>query len=555
MAGDNQGGEKNKKNRRNQLSLTPGVVGLFETAYAQHKEKQSKSGDNEPKIKVSTAISKLSFYYEKIRNAVDYKDEYLLRKTAIERILKRQIIIESVLQPAKSSKIAQHLMIELIRGEYLANNSVPEKKIDEVAKVVQKYIKLHNKAIRGSLASKRNKELSDWIIALMASEIEEELGRDKVVEKAISFMFQVLRDKVILPDDADYNQNKDIQIYVSIYRTFLKFDTDMVSFILFKSAVDSWKNAGEETIEKTARELDSIRATIENQVNSPISNKLKRVISRYTVFFEILTEVIKKDPVKAYSKASRDPDSFREMIRESCRKKYETVRAKIWRASFRSIVYIFITKSLLVFALEIPVINLLGESVNYISLAVNIGFPPLLLFSIIMTTKTPTSRNTQKIIEGIEGLVHPGKEVQAYRLRTSALRGKTLNTVFGIIYLGTFLITFGGIVWILNMIGFHFVSIVIFLFFLALVSFFSARIRKKAHELMVVEPKESIFRLFTDFFYTPVLAAGKWLSENFSKLNVFVIVLDFIIEAPFKFFVEATEEWSKYVKERREEIE
>jgi hypothetical protein len=47
---------------------------------------------------------------------------------------------------------------------------------------------------------------------------------------------------------------------------------------------------------------------------------------------------------------------------------------------------------------------------------------------------------------------------------------------------------------------------------------------------------------------------GKWLSENFSRVNVFVFVLDFIIEAPFKIFVEIAEEWTKYVRERKEEI-
>jgi hypothetical protein len=37
-------------------------------------------------------------------------------------------------------------------------------------------------------------------------------------------------------------------------------------------------------------------------------------------------------------------------------------------------------------------------------------------------------------------------------------------------------------------------------------------------------------------------------------VNVFVFILDFIIEAPFKIFVEITEEWTKYVKERKDDI-
>jgi len=57
-----------------------------------------------------------------------------------------------------------------------------------------------------------------------------------------------------------------------------------------------------------------------------------------------------------------------------------------------------------------------------------------------------------------------------------------------------------------------------------------------------------------DFLYTPVIAAGQWLSEKFSQINIFIFILDFIIEAPFKIFVEITEDWTRYVKERREDI-
>jgi hypothetical protein len=106
------------------------------------------------------------------------------------------------------------------------------------------------------------------------------------------------------------------------------------------------------------------------------------------------------------------------------------------------------------------------------------------------------------------------------------------------------LISFGAVVWGLNKINFNFVSITIFLFFLALISFFGLRVRRGS-ELMVVEPRENIFIFLTDFFYVPIIAVGKWLSQNFSKLNVL---------APFKLVVQMAEEWSKYVKERKDDI-
>jgi hypothetical protein len=50
------------------------------------------------------------------------------------------------------------------------------------------------------------------------------------------------------------------------------------------------------------------------------------------------------------------------------------------------------------------------------------------------------------------------------------------------------------------------------------------------------------------------VAVGKWLSEKFSRVNVFVFVMDFIIEAPFKILIDIAEDWTKYVKERKDEI-
>jgi hypothetical protein len=47
---------------------------------------------------------------------------------------------------------------------------------------------------------------------------------------------------------------------------------------------------------------------------------------------------------------------------------------------------------------------------------------------------------------------------------------------------------------------------------------------------------------------------GQWLSTRLSNINVFVFVLDFIIEAPFKTFVEIFEGWIYFIKEEREKI-
>lgn len=547
------------------MTVTNSTRRLFQAIYRE-QNKEEKEENGVPKIKVSELISKMAFYYEKIRNAVDYKEEHLLRKNAIVRILKRQIVIEGVVQEAKAEEAAKNLLTELIRAGYLPNNAIPETKIEELGKVIDKYIKLRRYGIKNIETAKvgaakavnnynaRN-ELTKWIISMLGCDLEERLGRSKVDQVVISNMYEILNPLLKLPDGSPYEQDKGIQLYIAIHRSLLKFDRDMAEFILFKYFNADWREASEEIIARTGGNLFVLREAINKQIEHHLSGQMNKIVRRYAVFFSILTDVISADPVGVYENFKSDPKAFPRDIKNICKKRYYSVRRKLWRAAARSIIYIFLTKSIFAFLLEIPASMWFGQETNPMSLAINISFPAALLFLIVLFTKLPSDKNAAKIIEGINEIVFRETERKELILfREPSKRGSVLSVIFGIVYSITFFFSFGVVIWALDKIGFSWVSITIFLFFLAFVSFFAVRIRKGTRELIVIEPKENILTFLSDFFYTPVVAAGKWLSAKFSRINVFVFIMDFIIEAPFKIFVEIAEEWTKYVKERREKI-
>jgi len=530
---------------------------LFQAVYYAQNPPAEASKDI-PRLSVSEIVSKMAFYYEKIRNTVEYKEEHLLRKNAIERILKRQIVIEGVISPgAKGAEIAEHLLTELIRAAYLPNNTIPETKINEFGKVIDKYISLRSYAVEGynSLQIKERNALTNWIIALAASDLEERLGRSQVDLVVIDYMYQALLEDISLEDASEYDTDREIQIFVAIHRSYLKFDRDMVSYILLKYFHPNWQQAGVEETANVGKNILAIKKEIDNQIDHPLASQVNRIVSRYTVFFQILNDVISNNPVKVYESFFKDPLAFSRMIKQAAGKKYQEAKSKLWRAAVRSILYIFITKSFFAFILEIPATRWFGEEINPMSLFINVTFPAILLFLIVLFSRMPSEANSLKIIEGIKEIVfEENKRKEPNRLRKPVKRSTFSNSMFGVIYAITFFLSFGAVIWALNAIYFSPVSITIFLFFLALVSFFSIRIRKNARELLILPPKENVFSFIADFFYVPIVSAGKWLSENFSKVNVFVFVLDFIIEAPFKVFVAITEEWTRYVKERKDEI-
>lgn len=529
---------------------------LFQSVFRDQNQPKKKDNDI-ARIKVSELISKMAFYYEKIRNSVDYKEEHLLRKNAIERILKRQLIIEGSMTVKNSKDVASHLLIELIRAAYLPNDTIPETKIDDIALVLEKYLKLRkfSQTSFKELAIKERREMNYWIISIAASDIEEQLGRSKSDLMVIDYMYELMTKYVELPDNFGEVKDRDIQIYLSIHRNYLKFDKEMLTFILFKYFNADWRNPSEEEIMAIGSKLLKLKAAIDNQLSHPLSGQLNRIAGRYTVYFTVLLDVIKENPVTVFENFKRDPKSFTRQIKQKALSRYQAARSRLWRAAVRSIIYIFITKSIFVILLEIPATKFFHEPLNIMALVINVSFPALLLFIIVLFTRLPSDTNTSIIVEGVEEIVFEEKKRQdAFRLRKPGKRGAALSGFFGVLYTITFFFSFGAIVLGLARIGFNWVSIILFLFFLAFVSFFSIRIRKGAKEYNILEPKENIFSLLIDFFYVPIIQAGKFLSEKFSRINVFVFVLDFIIEAPFKVLVEIAEEWTKYVRERKDDI-
>ena len=51
--------------------------------------------DQGPVVSVNKLTGKAGEFYEKVRYLIEYKDEHTIRRSAIERILKRKLLIEN----------------------------------------------------------------------------------------------------------------------------------------------------------------------------------------------------------------------------------------------------------------------------------------------------------------------------------------------------------------------------------------------------------------------------------------------------------------------------
>ena len=198
---------------------------LFQAVYNDIHAADDKN-DGLPHIRVSELISKMAFFYEKIRNAVDYDEDHLLRKNAIARILKRQVRIEGLLKVSSNEELAQHLLAELIRAGYLQNNHLPESKIKEVANILDKYLKLKDMVVKheennakAKRINKKSKELLKdktslivFLLNITACEIEEGLVQSRTKRAMVNVMFDAINRIIELPDDLPYSSDLQIQM-------------------------------------------------------------------------------------------------------------------------------------------------------------------------------------------------------------------------------------------------------------------------------------------------------------------------------------------------------
>ncbi len=512
---------------------------------ANQKDKVVKK-EGEELIKVNVMTSAISFMYEKVRTIVDYKEEHLLRKSAIFRILKRRF-----LESTDCYKMAENLIKELIGAKYLENNKIPETKIIEVAQVIEKYDFLYN-GVEEQKGLKRALKLYDWIIGLAAVEIERVLLPANKEKIFVRFMYDEIQARAEIASQDMTEEEKNMQIFLAVNRSLIKSDKPMLEYLILKLWYPEWKNNYKLFLPKFIDEIETIKEEIDKAINHKMANRLLKFCRSYSTMMIILQEVICQD-FKAGRELVNDIPLLENKIREVCHHKYQETKKRLKTHIWRAIVYIFLTKMLLALVIEIPFDYYILQSFNWLAIGINIAFPPLLMIFIASTIRTPSEKNTQAMIKGIYEIL-TGKIGEVKYIKEPKKRGWFTWILFNLIYLITFLVPFVFIVYFLDKIGFSYLSILLFLVFLSIVSFFGVRIRNSARELVVIKKKENIIGELFDFITLPFIRLGRWLSFNFSRINIFIFILDFIIEAPLKIILQAVEEWLAFFKEKKEDL-
>lgn len=510
-------------------NLTPAAQELIAAIEKNYLEKLS--WESQPKIHSRETISFFTFLYERLRNFVDYQEEHLLRRRAITRALNRRLLF-----PQPAEEMAQGLILELIRARYLPNNKIPQKKILETTQIIEKYL----------ILTRTLPEHRDLLINCAGREIEEHLTLDNELSLLL-FAQKAFKERVLVKDDAT--------LFIAFEEALSRADEATIRYHLLKLTISNWNETEENQIYKISQKINQINQEITNRLASAEKEPLVRRVRLEIAPYVILRDVIGLTEAN-FAKILTDPEFFEKTIREVAGVRYRKAATNLRTAAIQSFIYIFLTKMLFAFVIEVPYdLYVLGRF-NLLPLVINLLFPPFFMLVTTQTVTVPGFANTQRIIRELKNAIYsqPGLSIPRISIDFLGRVRPFLDLSFTFLYILTFVIVFGGVVLLLNKLQFSIASIAVFFFFVSTVAFFAFRIRRNFGDLTITAEKEGLLSGLFDFIAYPFIRLGYVFSRALSQFNIFVLILDLLIEAPLKMLFELIEEWFAFIRQKQEEI-
>ena len=172
--------------------------------------------------------------------------------------------------------------------------------------------------------------------------------------------------------------------------------------------------------------------------------------------------------------------------------------------------------------------------------------------------KTPTRENSFRILKKVQTILFEENPQLGSALTVKKKPSKTdpiLWGLFVVLWLLTFALSFGAMVFMLTKLRINPLSQAVFIFFLAIVSFISFRINRTANMYALKDKKETMSSLLFDFFFMPFIQVGSSLTSAISQLNIVLFIFDYIIETPFKGIFAFFEQWLLFLRTQREKLD
>ena len=509
-------------------------------------------------IHVDEVALKVAAFYEKIRTIVDWKEEHLIRRSAIIRKLKRRFLNLELNSSYEKEEIAEPLILELIRGGHFQNDSIEELKIANVKNVINKYIFILKNSIENK-SGKAGLQFYNWLLEIAACEIEETLVSYTKETALINYMFELMKEKIRVSEDIFQRkllkeEEKDIQIYIAIQHALFKFDKPIISYNLIKYKYPEWNNADDDLILKISQNIYKIWKKIEKDLSHPLNRKFYTICEKYDTPYLLLGDILSQKSAIETSREIQEPSSLEQLLKLAYSKRLSAVKSQLSRASIYFTALIFITKIISLLVLEIILSKIVTGHFSKMIMVADVLLPTFLMFILVFTIKPPSNKNLNLVIIEAMKIVYPNEKIDIYEIKMNKKRGVVTRLITTLIYLLGACTSFGFIFWVFYFFKFPISSIILNFIFIALILFAGIAVKKRAQELTIENDREGFLSFLSDILFLPFAWVGRWLSNKWQKYNAISAFFNALIDMPFSIFVEFLERWRYFIKERKEEI-
>lgn len=519
-------------------ALTPQGLRLQEQLQTarQQSEAWQKHDEHAPKINVAGVGKTLSTAYEQLRNAAEYTEEHLLLQRAIRRFFRRNL---SFYDKKATSHIDEELVIELTQSGYLANDSVPKQKLDEIETIITGYydifwqMRAHHVGVD---------KASEWTLDVLSVAVEavfnktETLYMTSFADFAYNHFLESIDDNS-LKKEGDYTT----ALYIAVHRTLLKSDIAVVRLALLQSQDGSFEDL---------KSYIRFNQRVDLLFQSPLVEKLTRIINKTGAPLRILKRLIDEHP--GVDATLDDKIGFLSSFETQTQKEYKETKKRVNRGVIRSIAFLFITKVIVGLAIEIPYDIYFTGAIIVLPLVINLLFPPLFMASLKLTMRLPGQANTTALRDYMDNLLYETDQPQyVLKARASSVGNSlVLNTV----YFAMFVVVFMAVILQLRAWHFEWLHIFIFFLFLSTASFLGFRLSRMIRELEMLTTYQGGIVVLRDFIYTPFVIVGRWISDKYSRVNIIALILDMAIELPLKTFLRLTRQWTRFLSDKNDRL-
>ncbi|MEA3357161.1 MAG: hypothetical protein U9Q67_01895 [Patescibacteria group bacterium] len=512
-------------------------------------------------IYVDELASKFALLYEKLRIIIDWKEEHLIRRTAIDRALKRRMISKlsgiSLTSGIEGKKLALPLIMELIRGGHFPNGRIPKSVIPQIEKVLKKYIYILSysevQKKLSPLAVAVKVQFYNWVLEFASCEIEEVLDPPLKEAALINFMTRLMNSRIhIFPHDAISDEDKLVQIHIAVHRTLFNLDAPIITYALLKHRYPGWTKHDPDVVKDFSENAIEVWGVINDELSHKLSPEFFKVCEKYDAAYLILGDVLKKlleTPEKIAEKVG-DRKKFRGVITEVYEKRFSTLSSRLRRSAIYSTLSVFLAGGLSLFIFEVPLARYFYGEFSSTAIAVDIAIPCILMFILVLVIRPAGKGNFERVVEEIEKIVYKTDREDVYDMLVNQKQKLVKNIIFGLFYLIGGTASFAFTFWIFYIANVPWTSLYVDTANVAVIVFAALVIRQRSKEI-TIEEKATFGDFLIDVFSIPMGKLGQWLANKWKEYNVLSVFFTIIVDIPILAIVEIIEDWRTFIKDQK----